>query len=235
MAFGKRKTPPGAAAHQPPDASSLVSPAPAETIGLAQATPDLDPPPRQKVFPDDVWEGKTGDFLRLLGKSPDDEPDLVPDNHPVNERLARDRARHEEKLADINARIRERFPDAAMRPFSLLPDACWNGELGHLLMCRLELFPFDDWNMIFLPSDMKTAEALELPVHPGRDISDFVDTAMQFLHDADHHLAATHKQAGETGDLEIFADAMDEMRDKVKGLARKLLGELDKRWENRSG
>jgi hypothetical protein len=229
MAFGKRTTPPGTAASPAGQSSASTATASQDDARIAER------PPRRKVFPDELWEGKTGDFLRLLGKSPDEESNLVPDNHSVSQRLARDRARHEEKLADINARIQERFPDATMRPFSLLPDPCWNGELGHFLMYRLELFPYDDWNMIFLPNDMKTAEALELPVHPGRDIPDFVDTAMQFLHDANHHLAETHRQASETNEFGMFADAMDEIRDQVKGLARKLLGELDQRWENRGG
>jgi hypothetical protein len=120
-----------------------------------------------------------------------------------------------------------------MRGFSLLPDTCWNGELGQLLMMRLDLFPYDDWNMIFLPADAATAAALDMPIHPNGNVPDFVGKAEKFLGEADAHLRAAHEQATQTQDFAQFGDDLEEIRNKVKGLARAFLGELDKAWQER--
>jgi hypothetical protein len=145
VAFGKRKVPIG----QP-----AVEQEPANQTQAGQAPPDAPQPEHQqgKVLPDEVWQGKTGDMLRMLGMSPNDPSNLVPDANSVNARLDRDRAKFEARLAEMNRTVAERVPGGQMRGFSLLPDPCWNGEMGQLLMMRLELFPYDDWNMIFLPA-----------------------------------------------------------------------------------
>jgi hypothetical protein len=172
-------------------------------------------------------------MLRQLGMSPDDPSNLVPDSNSVNSRLDRDRAKHEAKLEEINRSVAARVPGGQMRAFSLLPDPCWNGELGHLLMMRLELFPYDDWNMIFLPADAETAAALDLPLHPSGNVPAFVAKAERFLSDADARLRAAHEEASRTHEFGKFNDDLEEIRDKVKGLARAFLSDLDKAWQER--
>lgn len=219
MAFGKRKVP--------------IGQAPVDQASQATA-PALQPQHQQrKVFPDEVWEGKTGDMLRQLGMSPDDASSLVPDSNSINARLDRDRATHEAKLEEMNRGVASRVPGGQMRAFSLLPDLCWNGEMGHLLMMRLDLFPYDDWNMIFLPADAKTAAALDMPLHPNGNVPAFVDKAERFLRDADERLRAAHAEASRTQDFGQFNEDLEEIRDKVRGLARAFLGDLDKAWEER--
>jgi hypothetical protein len=223
VAFGKRKVPLG----QPP----------AEQAPLDQPPPATQQPQPQhqqrKVFPDEVWQGKTGDMLRMLGMSPDDPSNLVPDANSVNARLDRDREKFEARLAEMNRSVAARVPGGLMRGFSLLPDPCWNGEMAHLLMMRLELFPYDDWNMIFLPADAATAAALDMPIHPNGNVPAFVANAEKFLRDADAHLRAAHDEASRTQDFGKFQEELEDIRDRVRALARAFLSELDKAWQTR--
>lgn len=226
MAFGKRKIPIG----QPG-----VEPTPAVQPQASQPQPAVPHPQHQqrKVFPDEVWQGKTGEMLRMLGMSPDDPSNLVPDANSVNARLDRDREKFEARLAEMNRSVAAKVPGGQMRGFSLLPDPCWNGEMGHLLMMRLELFPYDDWNMIFLPADAATAAAMDMPLHPNGNVPAFVANAEKFLRDADAHLRAAHDEASRTQDFGKFHDEMEDIRDRVRALARAFLGELDKAWQER--
>jgi hypothetical protein len=228
LAFGKRKSPPGQASDQatPVSEASLTPP-------VGQPTPAAPQHQQRRVLPDEVWQGKTGEMLRTLGMSPDDPSNLIPDANSVNERLDRDRAKHEARLEEANRNAAAKVPGGRMRGFSLLPDTCWNGELGQLLMMRLDLFPYDDWNMIFLPADAATAAALDMPIHPNGNVPDFVAKAEKFLRDADAHLRAAHERAAQTQDFAQFGDDLEEIRNKVKGLARAFLGELDTAWQER--
>lgn len=194
-----------------------------------------DAPPQRRVIPASMWEGPQGDFLRRVGMGPDDESNLVPDARSVDERLERDKAAYEQKLAEMNKSVSERVPGGSMRGFWLLPDPCWNGRMGQLLMMRLGLFPYEDWNLVFLPADEKTAEALNLPPHPGRDIPAFVTASERFLTDAEAALRAAHDEAARTHEFGRFGEAVDEIKERVRGLARSFLGEMDKAWENRHG
>jgi hypothetical protein len=228
VAFGQRKVPIG----QP-----AVEQEPANQTQAGQAPPDAPQPEHQqgKVLPDEVWQGKTGDMLRMLGMSPNDPSNLVPDANSVNARLDRDRAKFEARLAEMNRTVAERVPGGQMRGFSLLPDPCWNGEMGQLLMMRLELFPYDDWNMIFLPADAATAAAFDMPLHPNGNVPAFVSNAERFLREADTRLRAAHDEAARTQNFGQFSDDLEEIRDKVKGLARAFLSELDKAGQERNG
>jgi hypothetical protein len=189
--------------------------------------------PRQRVLPASLWDGANGDLLRQVGMSPDDEHNFVPDAQSLNEQLERGKAEYERKLAEMNARVSARFPGARMRGFSLLPDACWNGKTGDFLMLRLRLFPYEDWNLVFLPTDEGVAEALNLPIHPGRDLPDFVAAAEKLLAQAEMRFQAAVDEADRTQDFHQFGDAVEDIRDKVRALARSFLGEIDREWESR--
>jgi hypothetical protein len=62
-------------------------------------------PPRQKILPDEVWQGEIGNMLRTLGMSPDDEQNLVPTPASIDARIARDKAAHEARWAALNRDI----------------------------------------------------------------------------------------------------------------------------------
>jgi hypothetical protein len=245
MAFGKRKVP-----VKPPEGHPLAGEMPLGQLPLEKpkaeepsAEIDTDhyapredgAPPQRRIIPASMWEGQQGDLLRRVGMSPDDESNLVPDAHSVTARLERDKAEYEKRLAEMNRSISQRVPGGEMRGFWLLPDPCWNGRMGQFLMMRLGLFPYEDWNLVFLPTDEKTAEALNLPPHPGRDIPAFVTASERFLADVEAALQSAHAEAARTHEFGRFGETVEEIKQKVCGLARSFLGEMDKAWENRHG
>jgi hypothetical protein len=227
VTFGKRNAP--VFGKRSPSTGLPDAPAAAEPSRTAEA------PMQGNVLPDPVWEGEMSNFLRMLGMSPDDPSSLMPDANSVNARLARDREKHEARLSEINRSVAERVPGGRMRQFSLIPDSCWNGELGAFLMMRLGLFPYDDWNMIFLPADEKTADALDLPVHPNGNVPAFEEAAERLIGEGDMRLRVALAEAGRTQDFARFQDEVEEIREKVRGLAKTFLDEMDKDWASRAG
>jgi hypothetical protein len=57
-----------------------------------------------------------------------------------------------------------------MRPFSLIPESCWEGETGDFLLKFLDFNPYDNWNIAFLPADQVTSLIIDAPLHPGAEI-----------------------------------------------------------------
>jgi hypothetical protein len=186
--------------------------------------------PRQHVLPDSAWQGQTGNFLRKLGLTPDDESNLLPTAQSIRARIERDRARHEQKLTEINNKLAQ--VGSRVRPFFLIPDPCWNGPAGNFLMMQLELFPYDDWNVAFLPADERSAFILNGPPHPGGNIPAIVSAAEKFLREAEAHLRAAHAEAGKTHDVESFVKAKEAAKGKVRGLAAYFEKQLIDIWKH---
>jgi hypothetical protein len=148
MFFGKRK-----------NASSEAQTGGAQAA--QQQAPQQQAPPqqeqRQRVFPAELWQGEMGDLLRQIGMSPDDESNFVTTGASIDERVARDRAKFETKLAELNRDVAQRSAGGSVLPFFLIPEPCWNGEMGTFFMARLQFFPYDEWNVLFLPADEQSS------------------------------------------------------------------------------
>lgn len=212
MSFGKR--------------ASTIAPSPAAP--MQTSAPVVDPHGRRKVFQDDAWNGPTGDLLREMGMSPNDESNLVPNVSSVNEKLDAGHAALKARVAAKNAELAGR---GVVRPFSLIPDPCWTGEMGHFLLLRLDLFPFEDWNIALLPADEATALMMDMPYHPNCDVPAFVEVARRFMADADRALRAAHTEATRTHDFARYVATRDDVRDRVKRLAHFFLSQLDEAWK----
>lgn len=204
---------------------------PSEPQAAPQPAIAVDPHGRKRVFPTEVWEGKTGAMLRELGFDPNDENNFVPNRASQDARLAEGRAALEARSARANAEAVKRFPRAVLRPFSLLPDPCWNGDTGAFLMLQLDLYPYDEWNIAFLPADMDTAHAVDAAPHPGKDIPQFVKLAAEFMAREDAALKALVRETERTQNFAGFHDAREAMRARVKALAAFFLAEMDKAWK----
>ena len=66
--------------------------------------------------------------------NPDDEQNLVPTAESIDARIARDKAAHEARWAELNRDIGAKTNGGSVRPFFLIPEVCWNGDPGHLLV-----------------------------------------------------------------------------------------------------
>jgi hypothetical protein len=189
------------------------------------------PQPGQKIFPDELWEGQTGDLLRAIGMKPDDESNFVPTKESIDARIARDKAAHEARWAELNRDVAARTSGGSVRPFFLIPEPCWNGELGDFLVVTLKLSPYLDWNVAFLPADECTASMMNLPVHPDRDDPEVVKFAMGFVTAARDHYKVCYEEVDRTQEFGRFNDQIEEITDKVRGLAVKILAQYGETWQ----
>jgi hypothetical protein len=224
MPFGKRV---GAPPTQPAMPREVAQqPAPSDRASLPGA-----PQPGQKIIPDELWEGQTGDLLRAIGMKPDDESNLVPTKESIDARIARDKAAHDARWAELNRDVAARTSGGSVQPFFLIPEPCWNGELGDFLVVTLKLSPYQDWNVAFLPADECTASMMELPMHPNRDDPDVVEYAMGFVTAARDRYKACYEEVERTREFSRFNDQIEDITDKVRGLAVKILAQYGEKWQ----
>lgn len=186
---------------------------------------------RQRVLPAELWQGEMGDLLRQIGKSPDDESNFVPTGASIDARVARDRAKHEAKLAEINRDVERRIAGGRVMPFFLIPEPCWNGEMGTFFMARLQFFPFDDWNVLFLPADERTAKVLNAPVCPYGEVPGAVDLVQSFVRDAEARLDAANAEADRTHDFLALGETVNQIKGDVWGLASYIANHIGAKWE----
>jgi hypothetical protein len=220
--FGKRVSAPSTQPEMPQGTRH----APSQLASLPGA-----PQPGQKIFPDELWEGETGNVLRTIGMKPDDASNFVPTKVSIDARIAHDKAAHEARWAEMNRDVAARTSGGSVQPFFLIPEPCWNGELGDFLVVTLKLSPYQDWNVAFLAADECTASMMSLPVHPNRDDPEIVEYAIGFVTAARDHYKACHEDAGRTREFGRFNDQVEDIADKVRGLAVKILARYGEIWQ----
>jgi hypothetical protein len=190
-------------------------------MGIPQPPPGLD-----KIFPDELWQGEMGKVLRDAGFSPDDASNLVPTPERVAERIARDQAAFQAKLMTMNDEISARTNGGFVQPFFLFPEPCWNGDTGHFLTVRLRMSPYEDWNVVCLPTEERWCAVLGLPRHPNQDALLFQDQVNGFLSGAIAHLDEIRRECDRTGDFGLFGQRLE----KVKALIRDYGGTLREQY-----
>jgi hypothetical protein len=194
----------------------------AQTAGRQASQQDM----RQRILPAELWEGELGDLLRAIGKSPDDESNLVTTGDSIDARIARDRAAHEARLDEINRDVARRTGGGRVKAYFLLSDPCWNSEAGTFLMARLQFYPYDAWNVLFLPEDERTAKIMNLPVHPGSAIPGSVELVESWHREAKAKMDAAHAEAGRTYDFGALEATKQGIQADVWGLASYLANHI---------
>lgn len=186
------------------------------------------------MFPDEVWQGPQGDFLRQLGLDPNDENNLLANGASISARLEEGKRRHEERNALAQRRVEARLAGAKVRPFFLIPDPCWQGPSGLFLMTTLELYPYDEWNVMYLAGDERTATALDVAAHPNGNIPAFVEASEKFMAEAQAHMQRAHDDASQTQEFGAYHEASHDCRDRVKTLAAVFAKQIVDAWAKRS-
>jgi hypothetical protein len=199
-----------------------------------QEPPRPDPHGRRKVFPDEIWNGPHGEMLRMLGMSPGDESNLVPNAAAINAAIDASKAAHEAAFAEVQKRVRSTMPSAEIRPFSLIPDVVWNSPAGVFLMTTLNLYPYDAWNIMYLAADERTAMTLDLAPHPGKDVPAFVQASQQFMTTAQAHADKVRARIVETENWAAFTELQDDMRERVKAMAALFARRIAEAWAENS-
>jgi hypothetical protein len=133
--------------------------------------PSIDSDGKRRVFGEAVFAGKHGDMLRALGLSPNDEANIIPDADEFDRRIQQSLARQDARRTEIEAELLRTRGHNAIRPFFILAEPVYNSELGQWLIRNMNLLPYDDWNVVYLPMDRETQTAMGgLPLHPRQSI-----------------------------------------------------------------
>jgi hypothetical protein len=156
------------------------------------------------------------------------ETNLSPDSSD-QARVAME-ARH----AQLQLSTESLLPGAKMRPFLLIPDSCWDGPTGTFLMKTLDLYAHDNWNVMFLAADERTAAALDIALHPNSAIPAFVQAAERLMDECQLNMNGAHNEAARTGDFNRYHEARDDAREQVKLLAGQFAKQIVEAWQKRS-
>ena len=188
-------------------------------------------PSQPQIFPDELWQGVMGETLRAAGFRPDDPSNFAPTPESIDARIARDKLAHEEKLAEINRDVAARTNGGAMLAFFLIPEPCWNGEMGDFLLRRLQMSPYEDWNVAFLPDDTPTASMLGLPRHPLDEALLFAEDAEKIIRSAMAKLDTVRAEANRTQQFGNYKQEQDAVKDIIRSFAQWLLGQYGELWK----
>ena len=116
-----------------------------------------------RAFPQEIWNGESGDFLRKLGMSPDDPSNIIAPPNPFQAKLDQVAEQQAQSFCALNGNL----PHPVL-PWRMLPVECWKGDHSDFLFQTLELLPIELWNTMLLPKDEAGALAYGLPAYPQR-------------------------------------------------------------------
>jgi hypothetical protein len=188
--------------------------------------PPIDSDGKRRVFGEAVFAGKHGDMLRALGLSPDDDANIIPDAAEFDRRIQQSLARQDARRTEIEAELLRKHGHNAIRPFFILAEPVYNSQLGQWLVRLMNLLPYDDWNIVYLPMDRETQAAMDgLPLHPRQSIGPIdelmckqIGTYFDEFQDAKRKLDAHVEQVGmqaALGAIGSFATYADDMPPRI--------------------
>jgi hypothetical protein len=133
--------------------------------------PQVDSDGKRRVFGEAVFAGQHRKMLWRLGIGPDDEANIIPNDADFDRRIKASLAKQDARRTQIEEELLRTHGHNAIRPFFILAEPVFNSELGQWLIRLMNLMPYDDWNIVYLPMDRETQAAMGgLPLHPRQSI-----------------------------------------------------------------
>ena len=208
--FGRRRTPFGS---KPPE------PVPDRSASFGFPQPPRDSDGKRRIFGEAVYE-QHGEFLRMLGKDINDPENILPEPEDFDRKVQASLDSQEQRRQAIEADLLARHGCNAIRPFFVLAEPVLNSPLGTWLIRVMDLMPYESWNLVYLPTDRATAEAMDLPLHPGISIGPIDELMVQRIGEFHgRYEDGRRKVAGMMGTPGQF-DAMDKFlnyKEKMRG------------------
>jgi hypothetical protein len=126
---------------------------------------------KRRVFGEAIFAGPHGDMLKALGIGFDDPHNIIPDDAEFDRRIKESLAKQDARRTQIETELLRTHGHNAIRPFFILAEPVFNGPMGQWLIRLMNLLPYDDWNVVYLPLDRATQAAMGgLPLHPCQSI-----------------------------------------------------------------
>ena len=125
------------------------------------------PPPPPPPEPVAEWQGENTDFLATMVQAPENAQDSLPQVAPLQVRIDLAREAEQKYVVEINDKLtKQGLTNCDVRPWAMIPYACWQGEHAQFLINTLELIPMGPWNNLLLPIDPRGAVILSMKPHP---------------------------------------------------------------------
>lgn len=142
------------------------------TTPAARTAPPVDSDGKRRVFGEDIFfTPKHGKFLSTLGFDINDPANIIPDDAEFDRRVKESLAKQDVRRTKIETDLMRTHSHNAIRPFFILAEPVFNGPMGQWLIRLMNLLPYDDWNVVYLPLDRATQAAMGgAPLHPCRSI-----------------------------------------------------------------
>lgn len=175
--------------HDGTDPLAALRPQPTPASPKSRPVPDDDG--KTRVFSKSLFEGRHGELLRSAGMSPDDPGNILPTPEDHRRQIEASRVAMSRRCDAIETEMRAHHGHGIVRPYFILGEATMQGRLGNFVMLQLDLLPYDDWNMVALAKDDRTADLTGLPLHPGAGLDDLERRGCDFVTEVHQRYRAT--------------------------------------------
>ena len=95
---------------------------------------------------------------------------------------------------------------------------------------RMQMSPYEDWNVAYLPTEERWCSVLGLPRHPNEDALLFQPDVDQFLRKAMAKMDAIREECDRTHDFALFKTQRDELKGLIRAFAGWLLEQYTSFW-----
>ena len=138
----------------------------------AQGALPVDSDGKRRVFGEEIaFNPKHGKFLHTIGFDINDPANIIPDQAEFDRRVVDSLAKQDARRTQIETDLMRKHGHNAIRPFFILAEPVFNSPLGQWLIRIMNLLPYDDWNVVYLPLDRATQAAMNgAPLHPLQSI-----------------------------------------------------------------
>jgi hypothetical protein len=151
----------------------------------ARSAPPIDSDGKRRVFGEAIaFDPKHGKILSTLGFDINDPANIIPDAAEFDRRVKHSLAQQDARRTQIEADLLRTHGHNAIRPFFILAEPVFNGPMGQWLIRLMNLLPYDDWNIVYLPLDRATQAAMNgAPLHPCQSIGPIDELMRQRIGD----------------------------------------------------
>ena len=152
---------------------------------------------------------------------------------PLQTRIDLAREAEQKYVAEINDKLtKQGLTHCDVRPWAMIPYACWQGPHAQFLINTLELIPMGPWNNLLLPIDPRGAVILSMKPHPmavdpaQTTLADLMINSVAAGLSAEQAKFSAAAQGGDPAAAVGFSDALISARARLVSLAPALAAQV---------